>query len=69
VGPVITGRALTLPIIAHFVRNGSNAMPAWRPTEINDAELALLAEWLQASAPPPPPAPPPSATKPHGGQP
>jgi mono/diheme cytochrome c family protein len=52
VGPAITGRGLNLPVVKHFVRNGNNAMPAWRPTEISDTELERLAVWLEASPPP-----------------
>ncbi|SFB27712.1 Cytochrome c, mono-and diheme variants [Collimonas sp. OK607] len=51
IGPRITGRGLALPAIRYFVRNGHNAMPAWRPTEISDAELIELADWLQATPP------------------
>ena len=49
VGPVILGRGLPAPAIDAMVRNGLNAMPAFRPTEISDAELAAVAAWVSAS--------------------
>jgi mono/diheme cytochrome c family protein len=49
VGPVILGRNLSPDIIVATVRNGMGAMPAFRPTEINDTELAALAEWISKS--------------------
>ncbi len=50
VGPVILGRALPVPAIEAMVRGGLRAMPAFRPTEISDAELAAVAAWISASA-------------------
>lgn len=49
VGPIIRGKGHDPEAIAYFVRNGNNAMPAFRPTEITDAELAALGKWLSAS--------------------
>lgn len=49
VGPVILGRALPVPAIEAVVRGGLRAMPAFRPTEISDAELAAVAAWVSAS--------------------
>jgi len=49
VGPVILGRALPVPAIEAMVRGGLRAMPAFRPTEISDAELAAVAAWVSAS--------------------
>lgn len=49
VGPVILGRGLPAPAIEAMVRNGLNAMPAFRPTEISDAELAAVAAWISNS--------------------
>lgn len=49
VGPVIRGRGLPASAIKIFVRTGPNAMPAFRPTEISDAELDALANWLEHS--------------------
>ena len=49
VGPVILGRGLPVPAIEAMVRNGLNAMPAFRPSEISDAELAAVAAWVSAS--------------------
>ncbi len=49
VAPVIRGRGLPTEIITQYVRSGPRAMPAFRPTEISDAELEALAKWLNAS--------------------
>ncbi len=49
VGPVILGRGLPVPAIEAMVRNGLNAMPAFRPSEISDAELAAVAAWVSNS--------------------
>jgi hypothetical protein len=49
VGPVILGRGLPVPAIEAMVRGGLNAMPAFRPSEISDAELAAVAAWVSAS--------------------
>jgi mono/diheme cytochrome c family protein len=37
---------LTPEIVAHFVRNGVNAMPPFRKTEITDSELDALSAYL-----------------------
>jgi mono/diheme cytochrome c family protein len=50
VGPIIRGRELAPETIAMIVRNGNGAMPAFRPTEITDRELAALADWISKSA-------------------
>lgn len=49
VGPVLLGRRLAAPAIQAIVRRGLNGMPAFRPTEIPDAELAALSRFLQAA--------------------
>lgn len=49
VAPIIRGRALPPELIAQYVRRGQRAMPAFRPTEISDAELGALAKWINAS--------------------
>lgn len=49
VAPIIRGRGLPPELIALYVRRGQRAMPAFRPTEISDAELAMLAKWINAS--------------------
>lgn len=49
VGPIILGRALAPELVMTLVRNGKNAMPAFRPTEISDAELSAVAAWVSAS--------------------
>lgn len=47
VGPVI--RRLPPDHVIQMVRNGPRAMPAFRPTEISDAELKALAQWVHDS--------------------
>jgi mono/diheme cytochrome c family protein len=49
VGPVIRGRALPVGAIKAIVRSGRNGMPAFRPTEVTNAELDTLATWISAS--------------------
>jgi mono/diheme cytochrome c family protein len=49
VGPIIRGRALPANLVKHIVRNGQNAMPAFRPTEVTPAELDKLAAWISVS--------------------
>lgn len=49
VAPVIRGRKLPVELITAYVRGGQRAMPAFRPTEITNAELAALAQWIKAS--------------------
>jgi mono/diheme cytochrome c family protein len=50
IGPVIRGRALPAAMVEMTVRQGRNAMPAFRPSEISPAELNDLAQWIEASA-------------------
>ena len=53
VGPVILGLHLPAELIESTVRTGQGAMPAFRQTEISDADLKLLSEWvLNSSAEP-----------------
>lgn len=49
VGPIILGRNLPPQLIESFVRHGNGAMPAFKPTEITDAELAALARWISTA--------------------
>ncbi len=49
VGPIIMGRKLSPDLIKLMVRSGPNGMPAFRPTEISDSELAALAKWISRS--------------------
>lgn len=49
IGPIILGRNLPAPVISAIVRSGNGAMPAFKPTEITDAELAALAEWISTA--------------------
>lgn len=46
VGPIILGRAIPADTVKYIVRHGQNGMPAFRPSEISDAELAALADWI-----------------------
>jgi mono/diheme cytochrome c family protein len=49
VGPVILGRRLPAVVVSAMVRSGQGAMPAFKPTEITNQELAALAAWIEAS--------------------
>ena len=53
VGPIIRGRGLPAAAVELVVRNGLNAMPAFRPTEVSPAELKALAAWVETSTPDP----------------
>ena len=57
VGPILLGRKLDTDMIKAVVRQGRNAMPAFRPTEVSNAELAALAVWISKS---------PAKTEEHG---
>ncbi|MCA1957443.1 MAG: cytochrome c [Nitrospira sp.] len=46
VGPILRGRELDPLYIRLIVRNGSRAMPAFRPSEIDDRSLEQLAEYV-----------------------
>lgn len=39
-------------LIRYVVRQGQNAMPAYRPTEISDAGLDLIAQYIGRNQPP-----------------
>lgn len=47
IGPIILGRQLPAATVAQLVREGRNAMPAFRPTEITPAELDALSRWVE----------------------
>lgn len=49
VGPPILGRGVPPEATVAITRTGQGAMPAFRPTEINDAELAALGAWISTS--------------------
>lgn len=51
VGPALKGRGFPAATYVVIARNGMNAMPAFRVTDIDDATLQDLAEYL-ASTPP-----------------
>ena len=46
VGPVLTGRNLPPVYFATIARNGLNAMPAFRPSELNAEDLEKVANYL-----------------------
>lgn len=50
VAPQLMGRQLPPSYIALRVRNGFNAMPAFKPSEIGIGDLNILAEWISNSA-------------------
>lgn len=50
VGPALRGRELDPLYIRLIVRNGSRAMPAFRASEIDDASLEKLAEYISKAA-------------------
>lgn len=50
VGPVLTGRNLPPEYVSTVVRIGNRAMPAFRPTEIDDATLASVVQLVTGSA-------------------
>ena len=50
-GPVLLERAQPADGVKAMVRNGIGVMPAFRPTEISDAELDRLAAWVENSKP------------------
>jgi mono/diheme cytochrome c family protein len=49
VGPIILGRKLDTDMIKAVARHGRNGMPAFRPTEVTNAELDALAVWISKS--------------------
>lgn len=49
VAPLIRGRGLDPATVEYVVRHGNGAMPAFKPTEITNQELAALAKWISAS--------------------
>jgi len=50
VGPALKGRALPAEYIQRVVRMGNRAMPAFRPSEIDEATLADVARRISSSA-------------------
>jgi cytochrome c5 len=52
VGPVLKGRGLDPDYFVQVARHGMRAMPAIRVTDIDDAMLHQLANFLSKSAPP-----------------
>ena len=49
VGPVLTGRSLPPVYLLTIARNGLNAMPAFRPTELSSDDLQKVANFLSQS--------------------
>jgi len=54
IGPVIKGRGFPPATYMIIARNGMNAMPAFRVTDIDDATLQDLAEYLSKTKAPEP---------------
>ncbi len=52
VAPVLMGRQLPVEYIEHRARNGYNAMPAFKPSEMSVTDLKALAQWIHQSPPP-----------------
>jgi mono/diheme cytochrome c family protein len=52
VGPVIKGRGLDPDYFQSVARHGMRAMPAFRPTDVDDAMLKRVAEMLSKSPAP-----------------
>lgn len=57
VSPVLQGRQLPVEYIVDRVRKGFGAMPAFKPSELSDADLDALAQWLAGNPTPAPPKP------------
>jgi mono/diheme cytochrome c family protein len=49
VGPALMGRKLASAVTIAAVRNGPGAMPAFRPTDVDDAMLDRVAEMIENS--------------------
>ena len=52
IGPVIKGRGFPAMTYVVIARNGMNAMPAFRVTDIDDATLLELGEYLSKTEAP-----------------
>ena len=53
----LRGSGLPPEYIAFVIRNGLRAMPAFRPSDFNDADIAVLVDMITASPAPAPPRP------------
>jgi mono/diheme cytochrome c family protein len=53
VGLQLLGAKLPASVIVEFTRKGLKQMPPFAPTQISDAELVALADWISRSEPPP----------------
>lgn len=51
IGPVITGRGFSPAVYTTIARSGLNAMPAFRLSDIDDATLLDLAQYLSNTKP------------------
>jgi mono/diheme cytochrome c family protein len=49
VGPYLLGRQFPAAVIEYMARNGSRAMPAMKPSFIDDAALKNVAEFIEKS--------------------
>ena len=54
VAPPLLGAHPDAKLVAFAVRHGPGGMPAFTPTQISDAELKALAEWLSRQDAPKP---------------
>lgn len=52
IGPALRGRGLDAATLTQFVRNGSGPMPAFRESEISNAEINAIATLLASPAAP-----------------
>jgi 4-cresol dehydrogenase (hydroxylating) cytochrome subunit len=47
IGPVIKGTGKSIDLVRTLVRSGNRAMPAFRQSEIDDAMLTKIAEYIK----------------------
>jgi len=52
IAPALFGLALPDTVTITTVRTGHNGMPAFTSTQVNDAELRALAQWMAAQPAP-----------------
>ncbi|HTW38254.1 MAG TPA: cytochrome c [Steroidobacteraceae bacterium] len=65
----LRGTGISAPLLISAVRSGPGGMPSFAPSEVSDAELEQLAQWIAAQRKPPAPEPDRSArTARHGSR-
>lgn len=47
--PKVLGRNLPVELSRYFIRNGGAGMPVFRLSELSDAEVEMLAQWIYQS--------------------